>query len=86
MPFPPPPADAFTSSGKPSARAARAMASSDSPAPDTPGITGTPAAAMMRFASILLPMARIAAGGGPMKTSPAPAQRSAKSAFSARNP
>jgi hypothetical protein len=66
--------------------ASRARASSSRPAPDTPGITGTPAAAMIRFASILLPMARIAAGGGPMNVSPAAAHRSANSAFSARKP
>src|SRR5262249_45428412 len=86
MPFPPPPADALISSGKLNARTSRASAASDRPAPDTPGMVGTPASAMMRFASILLPMARIAAAGGPMNTRPAVAHRSAESAFSARKP
>ncbi len=39
-----------------------------------------------RFAALLSPMARIAAGGGPTKTRPAAPQASARSAFSARKP
>ena len=41
---------------------------------------------MIFLASLLEPMARIAAGGGPMKTMPALAQASAKPAFSDRKP
>ena len=51
-----------------------------------PGTIGTPAAAMRRRAPILEPIASIAAGGGPIQTSPASPQARAKAAFSARNP
>ena len=50
------------------------------------GGQGTPAPSMRRLASALSPMARMAAGGGPMKTSPASPQASAKSARSDRKP
>jgi hypothetical protein len=40
----------------------------------------------MRRAAVLSPSARIAWGGGPMKTSPAAPQASANAAFSARKP
>jgi hypothetical protein len=39
-----------------------------------------------RRAAILSPMARMAAGGGPMKVSPAAWQAVANAAFSARKP
>ena len=77
MPRPPPPADAFTSSGK-SAAVTRAGSSS--------GSTGTSAAAISFFASILEPIAAIASGGGPIQVSPAPVTARANSAFSDRNP
>ena len=86
MPFPPPPAEAFTRTGYPIACARLAISRSSRPSAPNPGTTGTPAAAMIRFASILLPIRRMASGGGPMKTTPACAQASAKSAFSARKP
>jgi hypothetical protein len=41
---------------------------------------------MSALAAALSPIARIAAGGGPMKTRPAPAQASAKQALSAEKP
>jgi hypothetical protein len=41
---------------------------------------------MIALAADLSPMARIASGGGPTKTSPARAQASAKPAFSERKP
>ncbi|MFN8642403.1 MAG: hypothetical protein U0802_12400 [Candidatus Binatia bacterium] len=66
--------------------AAPRSAASSSPAPEAPGTTGTPAAAMISRAPTLLPMRRIASGGGPTKHRPAAAQRAAKSAFSARKP
>ena len=53
---------------------------------DSPAASGTPASRISSLAAAFEPMARIAAGGGPMKTMPALAQASANSAFSARNP
>jgi hypothetical protein len=41
---------------------------------------------MIFLASLLEPMARMAPGGGPMKTMPAALQASAKPAFSDRKP
>ena len=41
---------------------------------------------MMFFAADFEPIAAIAAGGGPMKTSPARAQAAAKPSFSDRKP
>ena len=58
MPRPPPPAAAFTSSGKP--------ISSGVPL----GRTGTPAARAVSFAASLSPPARSAAGGGPIHVEP----------------
>ena len=52
----------------------------------SPARTGTPSACARRRAAALSPIARIAAGGGPTQRSPAAHDRSAKSAFSARNP
>ncbi len=51
-----------------------------------PGTTGTPAAATMRLARILSPMASIADAGGPMNTMPACSQAAANAAFSDRKP
>ncbi len=62
MPRPPPPADALTSTGRSAALTAPGSSSSS---------TGTPAAAISFLASILLPMAAIASGGGPIQVSPA---------------
>ena len=84
MPLPPPPADALTQHREAELAGLRPPAPPTAlPRAETPGITGTPAAAMISFASILLPIVRMASAGGPMKTSPASAQRAAKSAFSA---
>ena len=41
---------------------------------------------MMRFAALFEPIARIADAGGPMNTTPARSQASAKSSFSERKP
>ncbi len=84
IPRPPPPADALTSTGKPSADAAFARAAA--PFTSTPGSTGTPAFCMSALAASFAPMAVIASGGGPMKTRPDAATRRAKSAFSDRKP
>ncbi len=77
MPRPPPPADALISTG--SCAAVTVSGSSCSS-------TGTPAAAIIFLASILEPIARTAATGGPIQISPAFCTASANSAFSERNP
>ena len=51
-----------------------------------PGTMGTPAAFMSSRLAVLLPMASMALGGGPIHTSPAADTARAKSAFSLRNP
>ena len=51
-----------------------------------PGTIGTPASRMRRRASVLSPIARMAAAGGPTKVSPACSTASANAARSARNP
>ena len=76
MPRPPPPADAFTSSGK-------------SPGWAVSGSMlriGTPASAMISLARILLPIASMDSGVGPIQIRPASATARAKSAFSDRKP
>ena len=50
------------------------------------GTTGTPAAFILSLEEILLPIASIASGGGPIQTSPAASTARAKPAFSERNP
>ena len=62
MPRPPPPADALISTGR---------SASVSVAGSSWSSTGTPAAAISFLASILEPIASIAAGGGPIQVSPA---------------
>ena len=78
MPRPPPPADAFTSTGRSASVTAARVESGRS--------TGTPAAAISCFASTLEPIASIAAGGGPIQTRPAAITARAKAAFSDRKP
>ena len=77
MPRPPPPAEALISTGR-----SRSVTDAGS----SSGSTGTPAAAMSRLASTLEPIAAIAAGGGPIQTSPASSTACANSAFSDRKP
>ena len=55
-------------------------------APSEPGTQGTPALVIACLAATLSPIVRIASGVGPMKTKPLFSTRSAKSAFSLRNP
>ena len=89
MPRPPPPADAFTSTGQPRAATAFFTPRSTPSAPvgiSTVGRTGTPAPAMVALAASFDPMASITSGGGPTKTSPAATQARAKAASSDRNP
>jgi hypothetical protein len=87
MPRPPPPAAAFTSSGKPIFIASALKRSTLSrPSPWKPGTIGTPAFCMAARADVLSPMMRIAAPLGPTKISPAAATWSAKSAFCDRKP
>ncbi len=77
MPRPPPPADALISTGR--SRSVTVAGSSS-------GSTGTPASAISRLASTLEPIAAMAAGGGPIQTSPASSTAWAKAAFSDRKP
>jgi hypothetical protein len=55
-------------------------------APSEPGTHGMPTFFMAALAEILSPIMRIDAAVGPMKTKPEFSTRSAKSAFSERNP
>ena len=87
MPRPPPPATALTSSGTPSfAPSASQPIFGLVRVVDNPVHREHPAAIIRRLAPALSPMAVIAAGGGPMNTTPASAQAWAKSARSDRKP
>jgi hypothetical protein len=55
-------------------------------APRSPARTGTPAFFIASLALTLSPIRRMESGRGPMKTKPLFSTRSAKSAFSDRNP
>ena len=77
MPRPPPPADALISTGRSVSVTADGSSSAS---------TGTPAAAISRFDSILLPIDSTASGGGPIQVSPASSTARAKPAFSDRKP
>ena len=72
--------------GRPMSASAACRSCESSSVTVTPWRIGTPLAAMISFEVTLSPMLRIAAGGGPMKVSPAATQASAKSAFSDRKP
>ena len=92
IPFPPPPAEAFTSTGYPISFARKASASSESaetPAPSDPsepGTTGTPAARIRARAASLSPIFSIASGGGPIQSRSASETARANPRFSERNP
>ncbi|EWS62383.1 hypothetical protein Y695_04389 [Hydrogenophaga sp. T4] len=62
------------------------MTGSSGKAPSEPGTQGTPARIMACLADTLSPIRRIDSGDGPMKVNPLCSTRSAKSAFSDRNP
>src|SRR4051794_21748882 len=59
----------------------RRAASSDSTGSVVPGTIGTPAPCISSRARVFEPIASIALGGGPMKTTPASAQACAKAAL-----
>ena len=73
MPLPPPPDAALSMTGKPIFVAAATASSVVSQR--APGTMGTPAAVILSRAAVLLPIARIALAGGPMKTMPGAARR-----------
>ncbi len=85
MPHPPPPLLAFISKGKP-IFSASAPACSTFSTLSLPGITGMPAARMVRRAMSLSPMRASTPDGGPMKTILHSSHRAANFAFSERNP
>ena len=77
MPRPPPPAEAFTSSGRSASVAVSASWLVS---------TGTPAASISFLDSILEPICSIDSGVGPTQVRPAAITARAKSAFSERKP
>ena len=85
MPFPPPPAVALSSTGKPIASAASRISSSVR-GPAVPGTSGTAAARISAFADALSPSRSITSGEGPTNTRSLSAQARAKAGFSARKP
>src|SRR4051794_35215555 len=66
--------------------ACRRPSSRFSTGPPLHGATGTPVCSARTFASILAPRSRIAAGGGPTKTTPREAHSSANAGSSATKP
>lgn len=85
MPLPPPPAEAFTSSGNPIARI-RSRKEAGSSSSTAEGVSGKPASATKRREAILSPIRRITSGEGPIQRSPASSTAAANPAFSARKP
>ena len=63
-----------------------ATSSADPTGSVVPGMIGTPASCMAWRARVFEPISSIAAGGGPIQTSPAASTARANAAFSARNP
>ena len=86
MPRPPPPAAAFTSTGKPISRAIASASVSLVMPPSEPGTQGMPSALAVRLASILSPIRRMCSALGPMKWMLCSFRISAKRAFSERKP
>ena len=86
MPLPPPPAVAFSSTGKPISRATFTASCSLPISPSLPGTVGTPASRANARAEFLSPTRSIASGVGPMKPMSHDRQTSAKWEFSERNP
>ena len=84
IPFPPPPADALSITGKPIFFAALTASSVVSHV--APGTMGTPAALIFARAAVLEPICRIALAAGPTKTMPARSHASGISGFSLRKP
>ena len=86
MPLPPPPAAAFSITGRPTRRTVAAISSGSVLGDWLPGTMGTPAASASRLAAALSPRRSMTSGVGPMKTSPAASTARANAAFSARKP
>ena len=86
MPLPPPPADALTRTGRPTASAAARTPASVWSAGVSPGTTGTPARTISARAPSFEPMLAMASGGGPTNVSPASRHAAANAAFSDRKP
>jgi hypothetical protein len=80
IPLPPPPAEALITIGIPMPARCSGERSCE------PGTTGTPAAFIRSREGTFSPIASIAAGGGPIQTSPASRTARANAAFSERNP
>jgi len=72
--------------GQPRSRAAVSRVASEPSSPCHPGVTGTPAAIIRSRAESFRPMARMAAGEGPIQIRPAACTASAKAAVSDRKP
>ena len=85
MPLPPPPAVAFSSTGKPSSSAATRTSASVAP-PSVPGTSGTPAAFISAFARALSPIRSITSAPGPTKTRSLSSHARTKAGFSERKP
>ncbi len=85
IPRPPPPATAFTNTGKPISSAARTSSSTSVEGAEEPS-TGTPAARAAAMAVALLPVISRMWALGPTKVMPASSQARASSGFSERNP
>ena len=86
MPRPPPPAEAFTITGKPTCRAHSIASPSEAMIPSDPGRIGTPACFIAARAFSFSPIRRVTSGRGPMNLMPLVSHTSAKLAFSASNP
>ena len=71
MPRPPPPAEAFTNSGKPTERPAPAKVRGRARSTGALGSVGTPASDISAFAAGLSPIWAMTSGLGPTKTRPA---------------
>jgi len=85
-PLPPPPAVAFSITGKPISFATRTTSSSVAIGSTVPGTTGTPAAWTVFLARVLDPIVRMAYAEGPISLIFSFSHRSANSGFSARKP
>ena len=87
IPRPPPPADAFTSSGNPTRAASRsADAKSSGSISLAPGTIGTPACSIICRPDTLSPRFLMESAVGPMNLIPAASHASTNSAFSDKNP
>ena len=85
-PRPPPPCAALIATGRPCSFANATISSGVSTGSVVPATSGAPTFAAIFRAETLSPSNLIALGGGPIQIKPAAITRSAKSAFSERNP